>query len=104
MIDRDKYVVIKRDDIPSALYERMKEYPDMEIEDAVVIRKQDVFAEAGLRAYASGILTTVEIVQNLPSSSVIIDLNGSIEHMIELADFFNGEADDSRGYIHKIPD
>jgi hypothetical protein len=100
MIDRDKYIVMKREDLPFALLEALE---DSVLDDAVVIRKQDVFAEAGLRAYASNIICTVEILENLPYASVIVDTD-TLDHMMEIADFFNGEADNSRGRTHKIPD
>ena len=99
MIKRDKYVVMKRQHVPDSIMIQIDDL-DLTIEDAVVIRKRDIFAEAGLRAYASAILTCIEILEAFPRSTK----TKSLEHLVELADFINGEADDSRGRTHHIPD
>lgn len=96
-IDRDKYIVFKRDSLTAVNLAVIERYA---LDDAVVIRKQDVFAEAGLRAYASSILTCVEIIQQLPADGT----EQALQDLMELADFIHGEADDAHRRAHHLPD
>jgi hypothetical protein len=66
--------------------------------DAVVIRRQDVFAPPALDAYANAIQVVVEMSQG---SSV----NGaSLEHLREVADYFHEQACKAWECQRKLPD
>lgn len=87
MID-SKYVVFKRED-----FDRWKkEIPPswvQEIEDATVIRSQDIFAMSGLWAYANNITTFLELHQAflLPmSEEERTNLEGIRDYFITRAD------------------
>lgn len=127
-IDRDKYIVFKRQEfqemmsllalppwtdqrdgslvgkdwlIPPFIEQISDEVKDKELVDAVVIRKKDPFAASALHAYASSILTTIELLK-------ISGVNGDLaDRLLKLADYFSGEADDATFGLdgdRKIPD
>jgi len=69
------------------------------LDDAIVIRKQDVFASSALFAYAHNIQTALEILEG---GSIGKD---SMDHLEELRDFFfeqATEAQELKGV--KVPD
>lgn len=71
-----------------------------EIPDAVVIRRQDVFAPPALDAYANAILTGVEIAKH---SGADID-NERVAALSEVATFFHEQAVLSWNTNRKFPD
>lgn len=99
-IDEQKYIVFKREDLFSkkgfnmpimqAILEAMA------VPDAVVIRRQDVFAAAGLYAYANGIHTALDISRGLSEEERT--------HMRALADFFSTQAVKSEADARRMPD
>lgn len=101
-IDRRKYVVFNRADLMKLLERTpgidltgfLSDIDKLELDDAVVIRRRDVFAASALYAYAHSIQTVIEISR----SPEALDL----EFLAELADFFAGEADHSTQ--HQVPD
>lgn len=102
-IDPDKYVVFKRRDWDQFMAdwspdEMVSECADKALTDAVVIRRQDVFAPSGLYAYANSIQTALEIIHG----KVTVD---EAIHMRNLADYFADQADKaSRTIGRKVPD
>ena len=98
-IDRQKYIVFKREEFKERMSLKLEEPLSFELHDAVVIRKKDPFAASALHAYASSILTTIELLK-------ITGVNGALaDRLLELADYFAGEADDAIfGSDRKIPD
>jgi len=99
MIDPFKYVVFKREELDELLGEIAgvdvnhvtSRFAQITLDDALVIRKQDVFASQALYAYAHQILTTIEILNNPNLSLENIDT----DYLQELADFFASQADDA---------
>jgi len=96
-IDRQKYIVYKREEF---CFDGQQEY--CELEDAVVIRLQDVFAAGALYTYAASIRTTVEILSQrsaLGSAEVT-----EIERLNEIADYFMDMAAKAEATAGKVPD
>lgn len=116
----EKYIVFKRKDFDQlreklisvelpTIVDRVLDLPP--VEDAVVIRKQDVFAGPALHAYASSIQTVIELLRSLSTDPVNVDhgVPGlTVEQMSRLypiRDYFFQqafEADDVR--TKKVPD
>lgn len=107
-----KYVVFKAEDwdrwvtalgeVPE-LHTYFREYGPNELDDAVVLRKQDVFTSSALYEYAGQIRTTVEIIEKLLArqESPEVFLHG----LRELANSFTEEAEDAEvGGERKLPD
>ena len=97
MIDPHKYIVFNRQQFEqvmahSGLAVRQLE----ELEDAVVIRLRDVFAATALSSYAHGILCSIEIAK----SPRALDT----DFLLELADYFAGQADEASRLQNKVPD
>lgn len=68
------------------------------LDDAVVIRKQDIFAGPALHAYASSISTVIEVLE-------LMGVAGALDDLEEVRDYFFEaalEADDVR--TKKVPD
>lgn len=92
----DKYVVFKREDWEESGVSRMNALPQP-IEDAVVIRRQDVFAPPALDAYANSISVALAL---LPEE---VELDGKTD-LQEIADYFADQAAQSWQTDRKIPD
>lgn len=97
-----KYVVFKRADWEALQQESPESDPEEFIlEDAVVIRLQDIFAESALFAYAASIRTSCEILEATvtdPDPALLDNLN-------EIADYFMSQGElASKGLHRKIPD
>lgn len=108
----DKYVVVKRDDFDAVfgedfpgnheigdIYAALLEH---EVDDAVVIRRQDMFAGPALHTYAASIDVAVKIA----SAQRVDDLRVArqIGDLRRIADYFHQQAtlcDDTAG---KLPD
>ena len=96
-IEEDKYLVFKRADLATRMaFGIPTELMDQALDDAVVIRKQDVFAGPGLFAYASCIQTALDIGGLAPSVSARLE---------QLRDWFWQQATDAVGNPRKkLPD
>lgn len=107
-IDRGKYVTFKTVDLERMLYQ---DYDFNEadlayarakaLEDAVVIRKKDVFAASALYSYATAVQSAIELLGEA-QTGVVVD-RSVLEHLSELADYFAGEADHARQLHGRIP-
>ena len=75
----------------------MKTVPP-ELEDAVVIRRQDVFAPPALDAYANAIQVVVEVLTNGTSPS------GRSAELQKIADYFHTQAQLAWDTVRKLPD
>jgi hypothetical protein len=131
MIDRDKYVVFKRDEFQQMMgllalppWKNPKDgtleatdwdcapiareidetIEKTELNDCVVIRKRDIFAAPVLYAYSSSLLTASELLAAHGYLGQEEKLAEIVDHLVELADFFAGEAESSLGMIRKVPD
>lgn len=90
----DKYIVFKRDD-----YRHMTD--PKPLEDAVVIRMQDIFASSALFAYASAIRTSIEILE-----ATVSDTDPqTLERLSDIADYFMARGEEaSKHPVRKVPD
>lgn len=104
MIDTHKYIVFKRDDLmglldrtPGIDVRNVTDALDtLCLDDALVIRKRDVFAASALYTYAHSIQTAIELAQ-FPQAL-------DVEFLEQLRDYFAGEADDASRRIGRVPD
>jgi len=99
-----KYVVFKRDDYVNwfnSFPERaMPNGPGpYALEDAVVIRRQDVFAPPALDAYANSIRVALSMA--MPSDEAGINIAA---RLAEIADYFHEQATLSWDTERKLPD
>ena len=83
----EKYLVTKLDGTP--------------VDDAVVIRRQDVFAPPALDAYANAIQTSLEILRH--SAGVTYE-GVDVERLQEVADYFSDQAAKAWTEQRKLPD
>jgi hypothetical protein len=87
----DKYITFKRDEF-------FAEGTALEIEDAVVIRRQDIFAPPALDAYANAITCVVEVLTNgtVPTGRTLA--------LQDIADYFSDQAAKAWTEQRKLPD
>lgn len=89
----DKYIVFKREDFETFVWGNSN-YTPWEVEDAVVIRRQDKFASPCLATYAAMIgLVAMEI----PDSD-------RRQELLRIADYFEDQAKLAAEEGHKLPD
>jgi hypothetical protein len=100
----DKYIVHKR-----AEWDRWCDGIDAvhtwpsEIDDAVVIRRQDVFAGPGLYSYANAVQTGIEVLDlEHPGRPGALTLR--LERLEEIRDYFAEQAQLATELPSKIPD
>lgn len=93
MIDERKYVTFKREDIvgPLAFWPSVAPY---EIEDAVVIRRQDLFASPALATYSACIA--------IAASMTNVD-DEQRQKMLDVADYFDRQAQLAAEEGFKLP-
>jgi hypothetical protein len=97
----DKYAVFKREEWEQWFHNlaSMADPPSpSEVEDAVVIRRQDVFAPPALDAYANAITVALELIVEGVSSS---DRAKRLRH---IADYFHQQAELAWNTERKVPD
>lgn len=101
-----KYIVFKRED-----WEQLQEEsPECDseqfiLEDAVVIRLQDIFAESALFAYAAAIRTSIEILEETLKDANRPDTDPMIERLTGIADYFMRQGEAASKHSHrKVPD
>lgn len=107
----EKYLVIKRSHLDKVLVEVanrgqlnsmiggiLNEILSGELEDAVVIRRQDVFSAPALDAYAGAILAAVDVIQ---AADVY---HPSVTRLLQIGDYFHEQAKLAWETNRKIPD
>lgn len=87
MTDQDKYVVFKKSDWDEAITQKLGEHaPELVrlygVEDAVVLRLQDVFTRPALYAYGNGIQNAVDIMMAVSDGM----LEEECQELISIAD------------------
>lgn len=99
----EKYVVFKREDWEAdpVAADRLRPF---EVADAVVIRRQDVFASTSLDAYANNIATAVETIKHVAGPDLDDILGKKCEKMSSVADYFHEQAELSAHATKKLPD
>jgi hypothetical protein len=109
IIHDDKYVVFKRDEFEQWLgtvaspthptdpdeYERAASA--LVVDDAVVIRRQDIFAAPMLECYAASISVAADVIQQRGDE---VGTKG----LRKIADYFQRQADEARDTTSKVPD
>lgn len=107
----DKYIVFKTEDYHKALDVMGEGSSEAEVklshhilEDAVVIRKQDTFAPAGLFAYYNAIQTALEIVDSIEDREESEALAQRLHHLCGIRDYFFEQAQESNALTRKLPD
>lgn len=93
MVRDEKYIVFKRVDNTGGI----NIYGEP-LEDAVVIRKQDVFAPPALDAYANSIMVVIEALKVTGSEP------GLVPRLQKIADYFRAQAEDAYDMQRKLPD
>lgn len=104
MSDNNKYMVFHAKDVErlAANDKSVRQLVDEQsLGDAVVIRKQDVFAASVLFQYANSVRTVSEILQAIDEDGFF---NDDVESLNSIADYFAGEAIDSAYMDRKFPD
>jgi len=94
----DKYVVIKRDEYVEWFARNVAviDQPKL-LEDAVVIRTQDIFAASGLYAYAHTLLTHCELLEHM--------FGADTSELRAIADYFFERAHEAEHHPRrKLPD
>lgn len=115
-----KYLVWKRDEMENWMSERATEGLPSPVPDAVVIRRQDVFAPPALDAYANAMQCVIEAFSRATSGTEIIEPNANIEgddslsiyftpseiakRLQEVADYFHQQAALAYEGDRKFPD
>lgn len=97
-----KYIVFKRADWEDLQKESPEaDYDEFILEDAVVIRLQDIFAESALFAYAASIRTSCEILE-----ATIGDVDQAlVDNLNAISDYFMSCGEQASKSLHrKIPD
>lgn len=68
------------------------------VDDAVVIRRQDIFAPPALDAYANALQTAIEVLTNSSAPS------GRTAQLQDIADYFSDQAAKSWSEQRRLPD
>lgn len=114
----DKYVVFKKSDfetllkrlasIGSIIEDELTSFPDIQLDDAVVIRRRDIFAPPALDAYSFAILTSLEglkeITLGIPYSPDVEKINKRAVKLQEISDYFHEQAKAAWLTHRKLPD
>lgn len=111
----DKYLVIKRSDWDAILVNEAKPalkaevgrvlnlIAEKELPDAVVIRRQDVFAPPALDAYANAITVGLQVLSAADGGANIYDATIP-KRLRQIADYFHAQAEEAWHTDRKIPD
>lgn len=94
--DLDRLLLAFKDKLTPEVGEALNNLVGSALPDAVVIRRQDVFAPPALDAYANSIMAALEIVNTLG--------NGVPVGLRDIADYFHEQAALSWQADRKIPD
>lgn len=103
--DYDGYLAALNTGVNGATIESFTKHylTDLEVKDAVVLRKQDVFTSSALYEYAGQIRTSIEIIHQMWGTYG--DQESFVTAMEELAAGFVEEAEDAEvNYTRKVPD
>jgi hypothetical protein len=111
----EKYVVFKRGELIESMRTFRKEHPELAmiavvpdaLEDAVVIRRQDVFAPPALDAYANAIVTVIEALKAIAvdgEDATLEEANDQVRRLQAIADYFHTQALMSWDTERKVPD
>lgn len=92
-LENDKYVVFKKEQFDHWMRRvrafKPDDHPDM-LKDAIVIRRQDIFAGPGLHAYAAAISTVIEMMEGGVIFPMVMEQN--LPQLYALREFFHAQA------------
>jgi hypothetical protein len=88
-----KYIVVKNDGYTEAFIKNALDGMEI-VDDAVVIRKQDMFAGPALHGYAASISIAAKLTSDLDEAN----------NLQRTADYFHEQALDADAHVGKIPD
>lgn len=109
MYNNEKYVVFKREDWEGGDLEsyisqqRARGYPvplPEEVDDAVVMRRQDIFAAPAFRLYAATIGASLVVAAKIVAPGMVI----SNTKLQDIAQYFDGQAELSEQEARKVSD
>lgn len=110
MVKDDKYIVFKREvfeemlkHFPAHIHEG--EFPP--VDDAVVIRRQDLFAPPALDAYANAIDVAISLTPYAEMENLDVDVPEAFRRVLrlrEVADYFHRQAVLAWDAERKLPD
>lgn len=107
----NKYIVFKLEDFERNAPAIVKYSNLIEsiVEDAVVIRRQDLFSPPALDAYANAIMATVEVLRGAWPENDFTSVNGeeaqrTIVRLIDISDYFHEQAVLAWESKRKLPD
>lgn len=115
MAQDEKYIVIKRSDWDNILIREanpsldgnvgriLNDVASAQVPDAVVIRRQDIFAPPALDSYANGITLALEVLSEADGGADIYDAEIP-KRLREIADYFHEQAQASWNTVRKVPD
>jgi len=92
----EKYLVFRRVTDPAGIGEQ--------IHDAVVIRKQDVFAPPALEAYANAIQCVIQTLRSIDNGMQQSWSNDTLRNLQKIVDYFHAQAEDAYDMERKLPD
>jgi uncharacterized membrane protein YeiH len=82
----DKYITFRRDELMAATASVSGgDWSDIEVRDAVVIRRQDLFATAALAGYAASIAIAARLTDDPKRKLELIDVADYFQRQSELA-------------------
>lgn len=100
----NKYVVFKREDFDRIASDKgtatRNELLRVALDDAVVIRKKDVFAPPALDMYANSILVALSMIGTVESGDTPTELTNQLR---AIADYFHAQATDSWNQVRSLP-
>lgn len=97
-----KYLVFKTDEY-DAMMDADLDPRHLALDDAVVIRRQDVFAPPALDCYANAITVTIEGMK-LTDTGSTSENHDTRKRLQDIADYFHEQAAKSWVEVRKLPD
>lgn len=99
----EKYIVFKKEEWDSFRKQFRPTSPPLPVEDAVVIRRQDMFAPPALDAYANAITVALTVLSEADGGADIYDAEIP-KKLRDVADYFHEQAKLAWDLHRKIPD
>lgn len=98
-MEDEKYVVFKKSELDKWLADVGRDWMmPQRVMDAVVIRRQDMFAAPALEAYSNAMMCAVEALREA------VPFDDRWERLRDIADYFHQQAEVSYMQARKLPD
>lgn len=92
-IDELKYITFRRGDIPPEVFEGLE---NLELTDAVVIRKRDKLAAGALHSYATACWTTADVL-------IEAGRQKDADELTAIGNYFNEQYEEARRMQDHLP-